>query len=160
MNALSHRDRKRLLWAIDAALATAIAACVACVWLPLETGVVPDAGPVPPLASAPAAGALPLPPDAYAVIYQRNLRLPLFDAPASAPTLAVAPPMPVRLKGTILEPGFCYAVFERTNGESRMVGVGESVDGVEVVAIAAASITVRYNGQLAALAVDKEGPKR
>ena len=98
----------------------------------------------------------------YSAIYQADLRAPLFDAPpvqmppASAPAVVV----PVRLLGTIVEEGFSYAMLRGAGGESRTASIGETVDGVEILSIAASSATVRYSGQTMTLKVEAEEPKR
>ena len=92
----------------------------------------------------------------YAVIYQKSLRQPLYDAAASA---APTPQLNLKLIGTMLEPDFTRGLFVTGSGEQKLVAVGESVDGAEVLAIKDGAVTVNYAGQQVVLTVQKkEGP--
>ena len=93
------------------------------------------------------------------VIARANLRRPLFDAPP--PVITPPPPaaIPLRLTGTIVEPGFTYATFRTNGGETRMAKPGDVVDGVEVIAVTESSATVRFAGRQSTLAVEKEPRK-
>ena len=100
------------------------------------------------------------PPASYAVIYQRDLRKPLFDA---KPVVArKAPPkkpkFSAELLGAVEEPGFSYGIF-RTGGRDKLVSVGGTVAGAELLAIGPGSATLRFNGELITLREKKEDRK-
>ena len=95
----------------------------------------------------------------YAAIYQRDLRRPLFD-PRLVEVVVKPPPAPkptFTLTGTVTEPGFTYALFRTRAGETKLVSVGESVEGAEVLAIGENAATVSFAGQTLELTVQKEG---
>jgi hypothetical protein len=155
---ITQRERKRLLWAANVAMAAAVVAVVAGAWWPLDLGAPRGAAPARTPKALPTLTPSLKDPEEYAVIYQRDLRRPLFDAPPVVATTAPAPPppMPVRLTGTVVEPGFSFAMFRSGTGESRMASAGEVIDGVEVVSIGDANVTVRFAGQVITLKVEKE----
>ncbi len=70
--------------------------------------------------------------DDYRVIWQRDWRQPLFDAP---PTVAAAPapspPPSVELLGTIIEPGRRFALLRNT-GRTHLLAEGDEFDGFSV----------------------------
>lgn len=154
---ISHATRKRLLWATNAVLAVGAAAVVVWARSPLDLPA-PTVGPrtVAP-ASAPAASP-PADPAAYAVIYTASLRRPLFDVPPPVVTPPPPPTLPLRLTGTIVEPGFTYATFRSAAGETKMAKPGDVVDGVEVLGVTDSSATVRFGGREVTLPVEKEAP--
>lgn len=97
----------------------------------------------------------------YACIYQRSLRKPLFDVVA-APLAVVAPPKPpmtVTAVGTVMEPGFTYAMLRDKGGKVRYAAVGEEVDGVKVLVIGESGVTVEFAGDRIELSVGKGGGK-
>ena len=154
------RQRKRMLWTINVALATAIVVTVAAAALLPLAAAPQDAGPNDPAkgeakVQAPRTGPL----EAYAGIYRRDLRKPLYDVKAVP---AITPPKPkpkmtVALVGTALEPGFTYGMFRTKSGQTKLVRVGETVEGVEVLQIAQESATVRFAGEVLELKVPKRG---
>jgi len=158
--AMTFRGRKRLLWTVNVALGALTAASVAfALAAPLEVGV-------PQLVEAKAASGVDAAKDAapdpllsYAVIYQRDLRKPLFppkvvEAPRPA---AAKPALGVQLVGTAVEPGHTYGFFRDRSGETKLISVGETVDGAEVTAITDGAATVKYHGDLITLRVPEEG---
>jgi hypothetical protein len=150
---MTERNRRRWLWGANAALVLAILGTGLAALAPLEAPAPSKAAPGPAAAqAAPEERVEPF--EAYAAICQRNLLEPLFDAPP-APAAAAAMPG-VRLMGTAIEPGFCYGLFRNALGEPKMVGVGESIEGAEVVAVAEQSVTLKFGGRTITLPVEKE----
>lgn len=151
------RGQKRLLLLLNLALAGGLAATVAlALAMPLdEPPSAGTAGKTP--STAPATIQKLRPRSDYAVIYQKSLRPPLYDAAASA---APTPQLNLKLIGTMLEPDFTRGLFVTASGEQKLVAVGESVDGAEVLAVKDGSATVKYAGQEIVLKVQKkeEGP--
>jgi hypothetical protein len=159
---MTQRDRKRLVIAANASLAVALIACLAWAILPANVDISPQTGGLSTAPAGPMRAESPLSANDYSIIYQIDLRQPLVDPPpaaAPAPTQAQVT-VPVRLVGTVVEPGFSYAMLRNSAGEVKTVGVGESVDGVEVVSIVPGSAVVRYSGQTATLKVEVEENKR
>ena len=151
---MTERNRKRLLWGVNAGLALGILAAAGLALAPLEPSVTCDPPPAP--ASTVAAAETHLAPlDAYDVISRRDLSGPLFDTAAAAASAPPAPMPPIRLTGTAVEPGFCYGFFCNTKGESKMVGIGESIEGAEVVAVAEQSVTLKFGGRTITMPVEK-----
>lgn len=103
-------------------------------------------------------------------ILSLNLRRPLYDPVVSAPQRAATPkpaatasPIPVRLIGTIHEPGHSMAMFQKSDGSIEVCPQGQSVkDGqkeVKVITIGRRTVTVEHEGQSQDMAVptrDKE----
>lgn len=96
-------------------------------------------------------------------VWSRPYRRPLVDLPpvASSPVVAQvkAPPLNLKLMGTILEPGRERAIFSTAKGVSELRKVGETVGdapaSAEVVQIARDRVVVRYNGELVTLELQK-----
>ena len=160
MVAMTYRGRRRLLWTVNVALGALSAACVAfALAAPLEVGV-PEAPEAKAASSAEAAkDAAPEPLLSYAVIYQRDLRKPLFpptvvETPRPAPA---KPALGVQLLGTAVDPGHTYGFFRDRTGETKIISVGETVDGAEVTAITDGAATVKYHGEVLTLRVPAEG---
>jgi hypothetical protein len=79
-----------------------------------------------------------------------DLRRPLIDTkPATTlPTAANAELLQgLRLVGTVMETGHCFAVFTTTAGKTDIKSVGESAGGGTVTAIAPDSVTLGTNGR-------------
>ena len=152
------RTQRRLLWGLNAALALGVVACAAGLFLvPVERfdaeGATTSVG----VAGVPAAPGEALPLSAYAVIHARNLQRPLYD-PKPVVTKPPPPPKPtVTLVGTVIEEGFTYALLKTKAGQVKMASVGQTVDGAEVVGIAADSATIRFVGRTHVLTMQKEG---
>jgi hypothetical protein len=96
---------------------------------------------------------------AYAAICQRELRKPLFDSKPSAVSTAKAPPpkpqLTVTLTGTVIEPGFTYAMLRGKSGQVKFVSVGQAIDDAEVTEITPNSVTVKFHGDSITLKVNK-----
>ncbi len=153
------RTRKRLLWLASLLLVAGLAATVWTTFrLPLASlKAGPDGGDRPSAAGSAAIAARP-PLAHFAIIYERSLRKPLFDAPPPTPLAAPPPPAPkltVTLTGTVIEPGNTYALFKDQGESVKLVGVGETIAGAEVLQITEGSATVRFNGQEMTLTVAK-----
>ena len=88
----------------------------------------------------------------YAVIYQRPLLKPLFD---QDPTAAVAQ-LAMTLEATAVEQDSALALLKTKDGQSAWAGVGQTVAGAEVTAIADGEVTVKFNNQSVVLKVKKE----
>ena len=54
-----------------------------------------------------------------------------------------------------VEAGNSFGMFLTNSGELKMAGVGETIDGVEIVSIAEDSAVVRSGGKLVTLTVEK-----
>ncbi len=153
------RIQKRLLWTLSAVLVLAVAATGGALFLrPVERF---DAA----AKTDPASGGglqpddpnenLPL--SAYAVIYEADLQRPLYD-PGPVAAKPAPPPKPtITLVGTVIEEGFTYALLKTRAGQVKMASVGQTVDGAEVVGIAADSATIRFAGRTHVLTMQKEG---
>ena len=100
---------------------------------------------------------------AYTAIYQRELRKPLFDRKLTAVARVKAPPpkpkpkLTVTLTGTVIEPGFTYAMLRGKSGQVKFVSVGQTLDKAEVTAVTANSATVKFHGDSITLKVNKGG---
>lgn len=156
------RQRKHVLWTLNAALAAALAVCVAALaFSPLDAGPA-DAG----NRGRPTTGPKDEqhktgPMSAYAGIYRRDLRKPLYDV-KPAPVVKPAKPKPrmtVTLVGTALEPGFTYGMFRTKSGATKFVSVGETIEGVEVLEISEGSAKVRFAGEVLTLKTSKGGKR-
>lgn len=122
--------------------------------LPLEQSSVASQ---PATASAPAPGRGRTSIPDVASVFGRDLRKPLLDATAAAQT--PAPTITFVLAGTIMEDNSANGIFRMKNGETRIVSVGERIEGAEIVEITADSATVRAGAQTLVLKVKKEaGP--
>ena len=154
---LSPKRRRQLLIFTNVALAAALAAAVAA-W-----ALVSPATDFQEAASTQAKDEPPRhrtenarPAAAYAVIYQRDLRKPLFDAVAA---VAAAPPKPqlnVTLMGTAVDPESPYGIFSDKSGRTRLVSVGQTIDGALVLEITDSAATVKFNGETITLRMKKE----
>jgi hypothetical protein len=155
---MTPQRRKLILRLTNIALgAGALTALALAILLPLEASGSNNHGQAATMPAAKAPRSL-RPIQDFAVIYQKDVRKPLFDA---KPVAAEAPPPPklsARLTGTVVEPGYTYAIFRTSAGETKLVRIGQSIEGAEVTAINEASATVKYAGQELTLPVErKEG---
>ena len=149
--------QNRMLWTLNVLLALAVVAGGAglALW---PIGRVEGDGAaegVPPAATQAAAADTDLPLSAYAVLYEKDLLRPLYDA---APTVAAKTPPPkptVTLVGTVIEQGFTYALLRTKDGQVKMVAAGQVVDGSEVTEITSDSTTVRFGGATHTLKIQK-----
>lgn len=116
-------------------------------------------------ASRPTAIAGVPPASAFEKIWGMSLRQPLGDAPPSVPTPPVAnvvvpvpapaSGLPVSLVGTI---GTSIAMLKSANNAVEVCAVGESLNGVTVVAVRQAEVDVRFNGQIVKLSKPTDSP--
>lgn len=163
MVTMSILARKRFLLAVNIVLAAAIVACV-CLCLLLQPGA-EDVKPLPKdevISAGNETGGRVGPHDLYAVIYERDIRKPLFDLKPIEP-VNVEPPKPelaVRLIGTAVEPGFTYGLFRTESGESKLVSVGQKIGGAEVTTVGEGTATVKFHGELITLKVEPKGANR
>jgi len=97
--------------------------------------------------------------DAYAIIHSRHYDKPLYD---SKPVVAEKKPPPkpklnAKLVGTALDPGFTYGFFRDSHGQTKMIGVGQTIEGAKVLEIKRESAVVEFHGDTLTLIVEKEG---
>lgn len=157
MVAWSTKTRRRLLWAANLSLlAATVASTLVLAISPLATNGParknsPDESRV---NLEPKHGVRPL--EEYVVIYGRDFRKPLYDIKPTPPTEPPKPKLTLTLTGTAVEPGYTFATFQTGSGESKLVGLGETIAGAEVVKITADSVTVSFNGELITLKVSKK----
>jgi hypothetical protein len=91
-------------------------------------------------------------------LFALDLRKPLVDSPKidpAAEALTTDSPLPIRLSGTIIEPGRDIAVFSTGLSKTVLRHVGDDVNGAEVLTITPDSVTLRYQGQLRQLKLEK-----
>ncbi|MEM9109980.1 MAG: hypothetical protein AAGC72_08140 [Planctomycetota bacterium] len=105
-------------------------------------------------------GASDLPPiQAFETAWSLQLQRPLYDPP---PVVQDKPPPPpptppsVRLAGTVVEPGRSVAFLRDRSGSTRVVQVGQVVDGAELLSIEDQHVSVRFEAYDWQLTVDKE----
>ncbi|MCK4601611.1 MAG: hypothetical protein KAU28_04045, partial [Phycisphaerae bacterium] len=147
------RTQKNLLLVAAAVMAVASVACLATAVLlpPSVPQTTPTGGGTAP--SAVTGAGKPEPLNAYAAIWQRDVRKPLEDPEALKVQPPKPPPVPVVLIGTVVEPGFTYGLFQTKKGEQKLVRAGESIEGAEVTVISEGSAQVRWHGKLITLKV-------
>jgi len=142
------RKQKRLLALTCTVLALAIVACLAAGALPV--GIEQDDNASDPTGTDHATlyGTPTGPLADYAAIWGGNPRGSIYPPPPPPPPVArKKKPLTVRLTGTVVEPGFTYAILCGKSGQSKFVAIGQSLDGAEVVEVAADSATVRFDGE-------------
>lgn len=162
MVAISYRTRRNILMGAVALLATVIvAALAATIFLPPKVKV-PE---------RPGASAAPKdmhqdrkaePLSAYAVIWQRELRKPLFPPkdPAAVVSSASRPALALQLIGTAVESGHTFGLFIDRSGQVRTGSVGDTIEGAEIKSITDGAAIVKYFGSDVTLRVAKEGEAR
>lgn len=149
--------RRQLLLGADLLLALGIAGAVALAVFPPRPAPPPDA---PDEASAQPAlqSGQALSVSAYAVIYQRNLQAPLAGVATAQPApLAVSPLPNLTLLGTVVEQENSYGIFRTPSGQTRLAGVGETVEGAKVAAITVDSVTLTLGGNSFKLSLPPKG---
>jgi hypothetical protein len=157
------RNRRRLLWALNGLLAAGTLLGALWAFAPLDVSQDHATEPLSKSSGLAAVESEARSADDYAVIYQRNLRKPLFD-PTPVSIKSAPPPKPklkATLTGTVLEPGFTYALFIDSKGQQKLVSIGQSVEDAEVLSIRDSEATVRFCGEemiLKAKAGEKENP--
>lgn len=152
------KSKKRLLILLNGVLAAAsVIVAAAAIWLPLpgsEQAVRPpvdDAGDETMSVTETGIGTV-----SYAVIHQTDLRKPLFDPAPVAAAPPAPPPKPkleAVLTGTAVDPGSTFGIFRTRAGDTRLVEVGQVVDGAEVIGIEEGKATVRFHGDILVLTV-------
>ena len=156
------RKRRRILITVNLLLSAALAAIgYAIVLVPIDSAVEQQAGGAKTAVLSDIMDRAAEPLSAYAAIYKRPLRKPLFDPkPGVAAGAKAAPPKPkltVTLTGTVIEPGFTYAMLRGKSGQVKFVAVGQTIDSAEVTAITNGSATVKFHGDSITLQVNKGG---
>lgn len=161
------RSVERLLWTGSAAFALAAVALFAlATCIPLEARHVVRAGsngaelatPAHPTSAPATQRAASL--DELMQLAHRDWRRPLFDPPPTIPTVKEAPPLAVRLLGTIVEPGHSRAILLTPDGKTELKAVGETAAGAEVLNIQPDLVQVRYLQNTVDLRVPRERPTR
>ncbi len=159
---MTFRNRKRLLWMLIVALGASIIGCVCfVVFMPLGIQVAePETNNTGSTETGSESVVEPL--SAYAVVYKRDLRKPLFDPkPVSVRKPSVRKPrLGLKLLGTAVDPAYTYGFFRDRSGQTKLVQVGQTLDGAEVIAITDGSATVRYHDEIIVLEVAKKGDKQ
>jgi hypothetical protein len=152
---MNTRQLNIAIWATAAVLACGAVAVLAIgLFAPLQSpGADSASGAGAPAASQPASAAMPSMGSLDAVL-NRRLRVALTDAPAAA-AAAIAPATPAAaaspalvLVGTI---GQSLAMIRTADGTVAVKGVGEQVDGADVLAIRPTQIDVRIGGKTVTL---------
>jgi len=95
----------------------------------------------------------------YRLIWERDLRRPLFDPP---PTVAQTPPKPklaLTLLGTALEADAGYAMVKTADGKTRFCQVGDKVAEAEILAIGLDAVQVRFAGEILTLKRQVQGDR-
>ena len=156
---ITHRSRKRLLVGVYMALAAGFAATFAAALKPSQDMAVDSRGRAPG-PSATAADAVDIEAAAaYAMIYQRDVRRPLYDPPP----VRVAKPTPrqpkltIQLTGTVIEPGSAMGLFRTSDSRHKFAGVGDIVEGAEVLSVVEGRASVKFEGRMFTLDVPKKG---
>lgn len=141
------------LWAGAVALVgAAVLAAVWAVWAPRDARA--DAGTAdvarPMARSSAATRALPL--SSFEAVWDLKLQEPLFasaprNLPAASNPAAAAAPLALKLLGTIVEPGRSLAMLSTASGKPELRGVGEEIDGAQILQIEQDRVTARHNGR-------------
>jgi hypothetical protein len=160
---LNARRLNTTLWIAAAVLALgALASIAASLLLPLESAELKGVGQVNTAATKPASVAAIPPMSDLEKVWNANLRQNLGEAaPIQATPVAVQPiatpstdaGLPVSLVGTI---GNSLAMLKSNSNAVDVCAVGETSNGVTVVAVRPAEVDVKYNGKLVTLAKPKE----
>ena len=152
------KSKKRLLDLANVALLAAIGLTVGSLWLwPVDiSSQAPTKTNANQIATVKVPQARPL--SDYSVIHERDWRRPLQDAKVvvKAPPKKDPPKLKFTLVGTVLEPDFQYGFFRNKGGQTRIVRVGQTVDGAVVVEIKPDSAVVKKDGFEIELEVKKK----
>lgn len=148
------RDQKRLLWMLNLALGLGVALSAYALGVrPLSVREpLPAQGTLAPHQTSRQKPLQPL--TAYAVISSRNLRKPLFDL-EPAVEAASKPKLNLTLTGTVIDPGLICALLRDGSGQTKLVSVGESIGGAQLMAVTEDSATLQYGGELVTLKLQK-----
>ena len=158
---LTYRKQRQLLWVGNLILGASV--LLAVYWLAIRP--VPVQAPSPgksqnvPGVSAGAANSKPL--TAYSSVWQRDLRKPLFDEATT--TAAVSAPktrLNVTLMGTVVDPGYSYALLRSGSGQTKLVEIGQVIDGAELTEVNADTVTMKFGGETVTLQIQKQGGAR
>lgn len=150
-----------MLWGAAGLLSAGSVAVILGAWRwPLAVPQQPDAGLSQLLGVAAPAPARSLPPlSEFEPVWKVRLR----SAPANAPgsrALMQAPQsplgLPLRLAGTIVEPGHSFAIFITGVGKIELKKIGETIADARVLEISEGSVSVSYRGQTVDLLVEKK----
>ncbi len=154
---------KSSLWLVAAVLAAGVVVVAAgAVLSPVGAGAgnVPAGAPAGAATGAPAAARAAL--AQYAPAWKRPLRSPLYPPP---PPLPPPPPPPepkpklsVRLRATVVEPGFSQALLAAGKAELWRC-VGEAAGDAKVLSIADGRVVVLFAGERHVLILPKPGAK-
>lgn len=156
---------KILLWSGAGSLALACGATVALGWMwPYAVEMPTDHGPVSAASTENGSGLVVPPLSWFEPIWAMNLRRPLYDQPqpvtsVARPVKKAPPPLPIRLAGTVVEPGRSVAMFITAGGKIELKGEGDTVGEAEVLSIGQDGATVRYRGKRIELTLDQEGQR-
>jgi len=158
MVTLTPRSRGRLVLACNGLLIVGIVLAAAYAVWPIDprgpAGGLAATRPAAATPAGPAAGPL----SAYAVVHARDLRKPLYDPEPIkvVATKPAEPDPPVQLIGTVIDTSASFGLFRAKGGQDRFAGVGETVEGAEVLAVAEGSATLRFRGRDMTPKVPKE----
>ena len=160
---MNARQVNTTLWIGAAVLAVGTVASIAgSMLLPLDSSEIKGAGQIRIAATKPASIAAVPPMSDLEKVWNVSLRQNLGEAaPIQAAPVAVQPTvtptanagLPVSLVGTI---GNSLAMLKSNSNAVDVCAVGESTNGVTVVAVRPAEVDVKYNGKLVTLAKPKE----
>jgi len=151
------RRAKTLLWLTNVALGTVAASILTCAIL-WPVGTASEGEHEPPQQSIDVEGTddptHPL--SYYSVIWQRDLRGPLWDPPPRPVAQRPKPTLAVTLTGTIVEPGFTYATFTLNDGSTVLRRVGQEVAGAEIKTIVDGEVRVLFAGEYLTLELKRK----
>jgi hypothetical protein len=158
---MTHRQRKRLLWTLVAALgAGTAAAAVLPLALPLA---VSDSAATPAddsgrgaTAEGTGSGKAGLTSAELAVIHERPLRRPLYDPSPQPEPEPEQPKLEIELIGTAIEPGFTYAMFRTSGGEQKLVRIGDRIEGAELLSVRSGEADLSFHQETVTLRLEKE----
>ncbi|QNN23151.1 hypothetical protein HED60_13015 [Planctomycetales bacterium ZRK34] len=99
-------------------------------------------------------------PPASDPVWATPLRRPLKEPPKQAvakSSAAPAPPLTVKLGGTVIESGRCVAMFITAAGKVELKAVGEVIEGAKVTEITDEGVRLEHNGRDVRMALPKKG---
>jgi hypothetical protein len=156
---MGYRSWRRLLWTTSIVLAAGIV-CVVCaaVFMPLDLAAtrepaLEDGGRAKAKADPSVKKMVPL--ERYAVVYERDLRKPLFDPAVVRPPDSSKPKrkLTVTLVGTAVDPGLTYGIFRDSHGKTVLARIGQKIEDAEVVSVEEGSATVKFDGETITLSL-------
>jgi hypothetical protein len=155
---MTRRQRQQILLAANAALLLGIGLSI--LWM-LQAPQVTPGGPGGrnnPSGHSPGSGfgsdVGPL--SRYTLIYARDFTRPVIDVVVKTPPKPKPKPT-FKLVGTAMDPGFTYGLFRTQNGETKIVSIGESIEGAEVLEIFKDKAELKFHGEVLTLEVQEEG---